>query len=46
MTDKNLVSFLFRFWVTLLPRPMRLNQLRPLWREASRFVAMDSPRNR
>lgn len=38
MTDDDLTSFLFRIWVKLHARPLRLSQLRPLWREARRFA--------
>jgi hypothetical protein len=43
MINHSLASFLFRFWVKLHGRPLRLSELRPLWHETRRFVRNDLP---
>lgn len=40
MTNRYLVRFIFRLWVNLHTRPLRLSELRPLWREARRVTMM------
>jgi hypothetical protein len=34
----HLISTLFRLWITLQARPMRMAELRAHWREVRRFV--------
>jgi hypothetical protein len=41
MVNRSLASFLFRFWVKLHSRSLRLSELRPLWHEVRRFVRDD-----
>ncbi len=38
MINCNLTSILFRTWIKLLGRPLRLSELRPLWQEVHQFV--------
>jgi hypothetical protein len=38
MKAKDLRSFLFRLWIKLHGRPLRLSELRPLWHEVGRFL--------
>ena len=42
MKNQSLTFYLFRIWVRLHARPLRLNELRPLWREVQRFVREQS----
>ena len=42
MTNRSLVSFLFRLWIKLLGRPLQLSELRLLWHEVRRFVRQHS----
>ena len=41
----NRCSFMFRIWVRLHDRPLRLSEMRPLWREVRRFLQMHNSAN-
>jgi hypothetical protein len=42
MTNRGLTSYLFRCWVNSHVRPLRLSELRALWREVRRFIREQS----